>query len=155
MNQLYNLKFNLTHKIAVVLIALSILLDLGYPQLVVAEAKASFLPKDQVNSLPVAGKRLPRKVITAVVTAYSSTVDQTDDDPFMAANGPVYDGMVAVNWLPFCTKVRFPDLYGDKIFSVEDRMNAKYGYGRVDIWMNAPRPQVDNFGVQRLKMEIY
>lgn len=155
MNQLYTLKFNLFHKLAVLVIALSIVIDLGFPQLVVAQAKEAFSPEITANGLPASPEREPRKVVTAVVTVYSSTVDQTDDTPFMAANGPVHDGMVAANWLPFGTQVRFPEIYGDKIFTVGDRMNAKYGYGRVDIWRDAPRAELLQFGVKRLKMEIY
>lgn len=98
----------------------------------------------------------PNKVVKTVLTAYSSTPDQTDDDPFIAASGKrVYDGMVAANWLPFGTKIKIPSLYGEKIFTVDDRMNARYGYGRMDIWMDAPRAQVNRFGVQRAEIEIY
>lgn len=96
------------------------------------------------------------KTITAVITAYSSTVDQCDDDPFIAASGKrVYDGMIAANFLPFGTKIKIPSLYGDKIFTVDDRMNARYGYGRMDIWMDAPRSEVNAFGVKRVEIEIY
>lgn len=98
----------------------------------------------------------PDKVVAAVITAYSSTVDQCDDDPFIAASGKrVYDGMIAANFLPLGTKVKIPSLYGDKIFTVDDRMNARYGYGRMDIWMDAPRSVVNAFGVKRVDVEIY
>lgn len=99
---------------------------------------------------------LPDKKLTAVITAYSSTVDQCDDDPFIAASGKrVYDGMIAANFLPMGTKIKIPSLYGDKIFTVDDRMNARYGYGRMDIWMDAPRAEVNSFGVKRIEVEIY
>lgn len=107
-----------------------------------------FYPKTKVE--------LPDKKILAVITAYSSTVDQCDDDPFIAASGKrVYDGMIAANFLPFGTQVKIPSLYGDKIFTVDDRMNARYGYGRMDIWMDAPRSEVNAFGVKRVEIEIY
>jgi hypothetical protein len=55
------------------------------------------------------------------VTAYSSTADQTDSSPFITANGKnVKDGIVACNFLAFGTKVKFPDMYGDKVFTVEE-----------------------------------
>lgn len=156
MNLLYKLKFNFYHKVAILLIVLSIVVDVVYPQLVVATAEASLLSQEEKQLvLPDSPDREPRKVVNAVVTVYSSTPDQTDDTPFLAANGPVHDGMIAANWLPFGTQVRFPELYGDKIFTVGDRMNAKYGYGRVDIWQDAPRAELLKFGVKRLKMEIY
>jgi len=155
MYQFYTQKFKLTHKIAILVIALTLVVDLGLPQFVVAEARASFVPENPGTALPVSPDRAPRKVVTTVVSVYSSTVDQTDDTPFLAASGPVHDGMVAANWLPLGTQVRFPEIYGDKIFTVGDRMNAKYGYGRVDIWRDAPRAELMQFGIKRLKMEIF
>ena len=111
-------------------------------------AERMFSPKIEVD--------LPDKKLVAVITAYSSTVDQCDDDPFIAASGKhVYDGMIAPNFLPFGTKIKIPSLYGDKIFTVDDRMNARYGYGRIDIWMDAPRSEVNAFGVKRVEVEIY
>src|SRR3989344_3213041 len=60
-------------------------------------------------------------------TAYSSTPDQTDDTPFITAKGTtVRDGIIAANFLPFGTRIKIPDIYGDKIFVVEDRMNRRY-----------------------------
>ncbi|MAG12138.1 MAG: hypothetical protein CMI52_05045 [Parcubacteria group bacterium] len=68
-------------------------------------------------------------------TAYSSSPDQTDDSPFITANQTVVrDGIVAANFLPFGTRVKVPELYGDKEFVVADRMNARY-YKKMDFWM--------------------
>jgi len=87
------------------------------------------------------------------VTAYSSTLDQTDGTPFISANGThVYDGMIACNFLPFGTKVRFPEIYGDKVFTVEDRM-AWYNGHKIDIWMT-DRQSALEFGVKKLAYEI-
>lgn len=98
----------------------------------------------------------PDKVVKAVITAYTSTPDQTDGDPFTAASGKrVYDGMVAANWLPFGTKIKIPALYGDKVFTVDDRMNPRYGYGRMDIWLNAKKAEARKFGVKRVQVEVY
>jgi len=97
------------------------------------------------------GNSKNRKAVT--VTAYSSTPDQTDSTPFITANGTyVYDGLVACNFLPFGTKVKFPGYSGDKIFMVEDRM-AKKNSHKVDIWMPT-RQAALQFGVQQLVMEI-
>ena len=91
-----------------------------------------------------------------MITAYSSTPGQTDDDPFTAASGKrVYDGMVANNCLRFGTKLRFPDLYGDKIFTVDDRMNSRYGCHRFDIWLDEPMVKVRSFGVKRVGVEVF
>jgi 3D (Asp-Asp-Asp) domain-containing protein len=96
----------------------------------------------------------PIRVIYVTVTAYSSTPDQTDDSPFITANGTwVHDGTLAANFLPFGTKVRLPDYSGDKVYVVEDRMNQRYTY-RADIWMET-REEAKQFGVKYLKMEIY
>ena len=98
----------------------------------------------------------PNMVVRSVITAYTSTPDQTDDSPFISANGAhVYDGMIAANWLPFGTKIKIPSLYGDKIFTVEDRMNERYGFGRMDIWLDTPRSEAIQFGVKVVDVEVY
>ncbi|HLC70190.1 MAG TPA: hypothetical protein VJH75_04070 [Patescibacteria group bacterium] len=100
--------------------------------------------------------RQPNKVINAVITAYTSTPDQTDDDPFIAATGKrVHDGMIAANGLPFGTIIKIPALYGEKEFVVEDRMNARYGFGRMDVWLDTSKAEARKFGVKRLQVEIY
>ena len=94
------------------------------------------------------------KTIKVVVTAYSSTPDQTDTTPFTTASGKsVKDGVIANNLLAFGTKVKIPSLYGDKIFVVEDRMNKRMGNNRFDIWM----PEKDlaiNFGVKTAEIQV-
>ncbi|OGH83730.1 MAG: hypothetical protein A2261_04100 [Candidatus Magasanikbacteria bacterium RIFOXYA2_FULL_44_8] len=98
----------------------------------------------------------PDRVVRAVMTAYTSTIDQCDDDPFIAAWGErVFDGMIAANWLPHNTLIKIPSLFGDKVFRVADRMNARYGFGRIDIWMPGPRVDAIKFGVKRADIEIY
>jgi len=88
-----------------------------------------------------------------IVTAYSSTADQTDATPFITANGTyVYDGIVACNFLPFGAKVRFPEYSGDKVYVVADRM-AKKNSHKIDIWMES-RGAALEFGVQYLTVEI-
>ncbi|MFH1191896.1 MAG: 3D domain-containing protein [bacterium] len=90
---------------------------------------------------------------TVTTTAYSSTVDQCDDTPFIAASGKrVHDGMVAANFLKFNTKIRMPDIFGDKIFIVEDRMNQRF-QNRVDIWMES-RQEAVNYGARSVRIEI-
>jgi len=87
------------------------------------------------------------------VTAYSSTSDQTDSTPFITASGTdVREGVIACNFLRFGTKVRFPQLYGDKIFVVEDRMAVKNSH-KMDIWF-VSRDQAKQFGIKVAKAEI-
>ncbi len=93
------------------------------------------------------------KTRTVAITAYSSTEDQTDSTPFIAASGKhVYDGMIAANFLPFGTKVKIPALFGEKIFTVEDRMNRRYTE-RMDIWFST-REQAINFGIRTAEIVI-
>jgi len=88
-----------------------------------------------------------------IVTGYSSTEDQTDSTPFITASGSrVSDGTVACNFLRFGTKVRFPDIYGDKTFVVEDRMALKNSH-KMDIWFTS-RGEAIQFGVKQLKVEV-
>ena len=94
------------------------------------------------------------KTIKVVVTAYTSVPNQTDETPFItASNKYVRDGIIANNMLPFGTKVRIPKLYGDKVFTVEDRMNSRKGDYHFDIWM-ASQPMAVNFGVKTAEIEI-
>jgi len=86
-----------------------------------------------------------------LITAYSSTPDQTDSSPFITAAGThVHDGIVAANFLPFGTKVRIPSLFGNKIFTVEDRMKSNV---KMDIWFSS-RQEAMNFGARVLEIEI-
>ncbi len=110
----------------------------------------------QTSKVSVADEDQPDKVIRAVITAYTSTPNQTDDSPFIAATGKrVHDGMIAANGLPFGTKIKIPSLYGDKIFVVEDRMNSRYGFGRMDIWLDTSQAQAMKFGVKRVEVQIF
>jgi 3D (Asp-Asp-Asp) domain-containing protein len=75
-----------------------------------------------------------KKFMILTVTGYSSSPDETDDDPWTTAyNTPVRDGIAASNILPFGTKIRIPEIFGDKIFVIEDKMNPKHN-GNLDIW---------------------
>jgi hypothetical protein len=88
----------------------------------------------------------PDAVYKGVVTAYTSTPGQTDDTPFIAATGKhVYDGMIASNNLPFGTRVVIRSVYGDKVFTVDDRMNKRYScapnHCRMDVWLDTSRSE--------------
>jgi 3D (Asp-Asp-Asp) domain-containing protein len=87
------------------------------------------------------------------MTAYTSRPEETDDSPFITADGShVADGIIAANFLPFGTKVRIPALFGDKVFEVHDRMNQRYSY-KVDVWM-AGYHEAIQFGVRHADIEI-
>jgi len=97
---------------------------------------------------------IPLNLVQVRVTAYASVPEETSSHPFITASGAhVHDGTVAANWLPFGTKVKFPDIFGDKVFVVEDHMNHIYDKGSVDIWMPSVASAVD-FGVKHINVEI-
>jgi len=65
-------------------------------------------------------------------SAYNAEEGQTDANPFVMASGKkVYSGAVANNCLAFGTKI---DVKG-KTYTVEDRMNSRYGCDHFDIFM--------------------
>lgn len=104
-------------------------------------------------TFPEITPRLARRTMYITVTAYNSEVGQTDSTPFITAyNTHVRDGIIASNFLNKGTIVRFPDMFGDKEFVVEDRMNKRYYY-HMDIWM-AEKSEAVKFGAKFLKMEI-
>jgi len=106
-----------------------------------------------ISSIPQTEIKVVRR-IKVVTTAYSSTTCQTDNTPFITASGSyVKDGIVANNLLPFGTKIRIPELYGERIFVVEDRMNQKKGYYHVDVWFSSYW-EAKCFGAKNTYIEI-
>jgi len=94
---------------------------------------------------------------THTMTAYNSDPAQTDNTPCITANGfdvcaHGEEDTIAANFLKFGTKVRIPELYGDRIFVVRDRMNKRYT-DRVDIWMK-DKTDARKFGVKVAKIEV-
>lgn len=90
-------------------------------------------------------------------TAYNSEVAQTNDQPCITANGfnvcnHGIEDTVAANFLPFGTMIRIPELFGDRIFIVRDRMNRRYP-DRVDIWM-LHKSDAIQFGIRHSYIEI-
>ncbi|MFA6525757.1 MAG: hypothetical protein WCT33_05910 [Patescibacteria group bacterium] len=123
--------------------------ELNSPIIVVAEELAN-----RFEQLPIAGKREAKKSFYLTVTAYSSTVDQCDSDPFTTASGEtVHDGIIAYNHLPFGTKVRFPEIFPDKVFEVQDRLRAGAGTYIADIWMSS-REEAIQWGAKVIKIEV-
>jgi 3D (Asp-Asp-Asp) domain-containing protein len=105
------------------------------------------------NPLKLEDEIAQMKKIEVVVTGYSSSPLETDDTPYITAFGTqVREGIVATNVLPFGTKIRLPEIYGDRIFIVEDRMCSDRSYN-VDIWFPSSQDAL-NFGVKRTYVEI-
>jgi 3D (Asp-Asp-Asp) domain-containing protein len=83
--------------------------------------------------------------VSVWATAYSSDPTQTDETPFVTASGAtVHDGVAAANFLPLGTNFVIPELFGDKTFTVEDRMNKKYdGMHTIDLWFSDTQKAID------------
>ncbi|MFA5155711.1 MAG: hypothetical protein WC453_04785 [Patescibacteria group bacterium] len=92
-----------------------------------------------------------------VITAYNSEAAQTDDSPCITANGfnvcaHGAEDTIAANFLKFGTKVKIPELFGNRIFIVRDRMNVKHPT-RVDIWMKNKHDALQ-FGVKVAQIQV-
>ena len=108
----------------------------------------------QDNSLVPIKNKIVVKEIKVVITGYSSTPEETDESPFITASGSqVREGIVANNLLPFGTEIRIPEIYGDEIFVIEDRMHRKKGYYHVDIWFPS-KDKAKVFGAKRTYIEV-
>lgn len=129
---------------------------------------------------PVSANRAPIGTLKVFATAYSSDPYQTDATPCIPAMNfdlceaflqTKTEDTIAANFLKLGTKVRFPEMYGDKIFVVRDRMNSRYnyeklGYYRIDFYKaavndqgnldhKAAKQEAIEFGFkQNIKMEV-
>ncbi|MBI5369888.1 3D domain-containing protein [Candidatus Uhrbacteria bacterium] len=108
--------------------------------------------------LPESDKASARRTIRLPVTAYTSEVGQTDNSPCVTASGLDVcerdtENIVAANFLPMGTRVRIPELYGDRVFYVEDRMNQRYRY-HLDVWMKQ-KDAAKQFGLKYVTVEIF
>ncbi len=113
--------------------------------------------KTPENRLPENEDIKIRKTGYYTMTAYNSEVGQTDDSPCITANGfnvceHGVEDTVAANFLRFGTKVKIPELFGDRVFVVRDRMNERYT-DRVDVWM-IEKQDAKQFGVKYAKIEV-
>ncbi len=61
-------------------------------------------------------------------------------------------GVVATNYLPFGTRIRIPEFFGDEVFVVEDRM-ASYYRNTIDVLM-IDQDDALSFGVRWTTIEI-
>lgn len=123
--------------------------SLPHPQSTTSDA----YPNAVLAVAPVATTVTQPETKTVWVTAYTSEPDETSDHPLITASGGmVHDGVVADNLLPFGTQIEIPALFGNKVFTVEDRTSQKFT-GRVDIWMPTQTEAV-NFGIQKTQIVI-
>ena len=155
----------------ILLILVVFVINMGFPQAVQAQSP---LAKDgdpelvfkSAGSLDLLTRRFIEfenkknrvvRTVTVVATAYSSDVAQTDSTPCITANGfdvcnHAQENIVAANFLPLGTKIKIPELYGNKIFYVHDRMNPRYDY-RIDLW-KLDRNRAISFGKRLVRVEV-
>lgn len=158
-NTIFKGKYRLIRSIVIGFVAGAILFGVFAPDAINADTKSfgsTVLVKNDHLTFCNMDKALygVKKKVKMVLTAYSSTPDQTDDTPFITASGKtVIDGIVANNMLPFGTKIRIPELYGDKVFIVEDRMHKRKGKYQTDIWFSDYQ-EAKEFGAKLLDIEI-
>jgi 3D (Asp-Asp-Asp) domain-containing protein len=92
-------------------------------------------------------------VLSMRITAYASVPDETDSTPFITADGShVADGIAASNILPFGTRIEIPALFGDKIFTIHDRMSQRIK-NTIDLWMPSVR-QAIIFGAEHASILV-
>jgi 3D (Asp-Asp-Asp) domain-containing protein len=113
---------------------------------------------EDYGRLPVSDDAPARRHYTISMTAYTSDVAQTDDTPCITASGldvceRDMENVVAANFLPLGTRVKIPELYGDRVFYVEDRMNARYNY-KMDVWMKE-YDDAKAFGLKYVTLEVF
>lgn len=130
---------------------------LNVSQLLPDTSRIAILEKNSVLPFsPVSFQKKPRVIqrIKAIITAYSSTPQETDETPYITASGyKVRDGVVANNFFSFGTRLRIPEIFGDKVFVVEDRMNWKQSNYHIDVWFPSHQ-EAKNFGIRRSFIEI-
>lgn len=115
-----------------------------------ASADTALLP---TNPLKTPKSERPAKLFPAVITGYSSAVEETDDTPYITASGAhVREGVAAANFLPLGTAFRIPKLFGDQVFIVKDRMNQRFSE-RIDIWF-PEKGLAKRFGMRTAMIEV-
>ena len=111
-----------------------------------------------LTSVVCEGEEEP-EIYTAIVTAYTSHVEQTDDMPCLAADGSNIcfryeegEHICATNDYPFGTRL-YVEGYGT--CTVADRMNSRYtGTGRVDIYLGYDLEAAFDWGVRSVKITV-
>jgi 3D (Asp-Asp-Asp) domain-containing protein len=137
------------HKIKIFLTVFGLIL---ISLLVFYQTGYGFIKKEEQEEKVI--KPSPQVLSSKVwLTAYSSSPDETDDTPFITASGErVKDGIVAANFLPLHSTIQIPEVFGDKVFVVKDRMHSRKT-NFVDIWMPS-KEAAEEFGIRETEIII-
>ncbi|MEZ4156897.1 MAG: hypothetical protein R3B52_02935 [Candidatus Paceibacterota bacterium] len=97
------------------------------------------------------------RVMLVDMTAYTSREAETDSTPCIAAGGfdlceNNREDVVAANFVPLGTRIKVPSIFGDKTFTVVDRMNSRYT-NRVDFWFK-DLDRARQFGVRTAEIIV-
>lgn len=95
---------------------------------------------------------IKHKVVFATVTAYTSSVDETDDTPFITASGArTGHGVIACpSKYDFGTKI----VIEGRQYTCEDRMNRRYrDQERFDIWVET-KDDAFTWGIRELEIIV-
>jgi 3D (Asp-Asp-Asp) domain-containing protein len=122
---------------------------LGYPATIKADT-APVVPQNADSTTIVLA---PPNTRSAWITAYTSDPTETSEHPLITASGDmVRTGIVADNSLPFGTQIEIPALFGNQVFTVEDRTSQKYS-GRIDVWMPTVKGAI-SFGIHKAQIVV-
>jgi len=94
----------------------------------------------------------PGVILDGEVTAYTSSPEETDDDPFITASGErVGKGTAACpSRYSFGTEI----VIEGKTYRCQDRMNSRYREtNRFDIWMES-KDEAYEWGIKELQIEV-
>lgn len=97
--------------------------------------------------------KVEHKTVSAIVTAYTSSIDETDDTPNLTASGKTTgpQTIACPSRLKFGTKVEV----NEKIYTCEDRMHARYRDKEVyDIWLPT-KELAYQWGKRNVEIKIY
>lgn len=92
--------------------------------------------------------------ITAEFSAYNNVESQCDSSPDTTASNKKIKGgekWVAVNGYEFGTKI---EIEGMGIYTVEDRMNRRYGINNIDILFHKDTEKALEFGRKKLRYRV-
>lgn len=117
------------------------------------QVSEKFLITKEGVILPISFIENSKNKIEAIITAYSPL--ETDETPYETAAGtiPKEGKTVANNFLPLGTLIKIPEIFGEEILIVEDRMNSRIKGNRFDVFFENQQKAIE-FGIKKTYVEI-